>query len=143
MTTEEKKAFLSRYRLAGREAQRREEELRRWESRAASVTQGWGGEPGGSPRGDALQQAVEKMLELREELGRQLLRELSLRREVEEAVAGLEDPKLRQLLRLRYLDGLTWERLAERMALDCRWVQRLHARALEALTLESHGGPVV
>ena len=143
MTREEKKAYLSRYRLAGREVRRLEEELGRWESRAASVTPGYGGEPGGSPRGDALQQAVERILELREDLGRQLMAEVSLRREMGAAIGSLEDPKLRLLLRLRYLDGLTWDELAEKMDLDPRWVRRLHVRALDRLTLESPPSQVV
>ena len=34
------------------------------------------------------------------------------------------------MLELYYIDGLTWEDVAQRMGLDVRWVYRLHGRAL-------------
>ena len=56
---------------------------------------------------------------------------------VKDAIASVPDGRLRMLLRYRYVDGMTWERIAVNMNLDARWVRRLHGRALDALTLES------
>lgn len=68
---------------------------------------------------------------------------VALCRQIEAAIDALPDGRQRLLLRLRYIDGRTWEQIAVRMALDYRWVLRLHGRALEQLAIESHYGPVI
>ena len=55
---------------------------------------------------------------------------------VERAISALP-PELRMLMRYRYIDGITWERIAVNMCMDARWIRRLHGRALSVLTLES------
>jgi len=130
MTNEEKKAWLGRYRLAGLEVQRLTEEIARWETQATTLTARYGGSPGGGTE-DPLQRSVEKILELRDELARQLQRQLTLRQEIEEAIAGVEDERLRELLRLRYLHGWTWERVAERLKCSQQWAHRLHIDATQ------------
>ena len=53
--------------------------------------------------------------------------------EISAVIAQVEDPKFRQLLRLRYLSFLKWERIAEIMGCDVRTVHRLHGRALQMI----------
>ena len=60
------------------------------------------------------------------------------RKEIETVIETLEDKTLQLLLRYRYIDGMTWEQIAVKMRYDYRWVLRLHGRALERLTIESH-----
>lgn len=52
-------------------------------------------------------------------------------RQIEAAVERMEDPKEKELLRLRYLQDMKWEDVAERMTYDLRWIHRLHGKALE------------
>lgn len=130
MTSAERKAWLSRYRLSELEVRRLSEEIARWESQAAALTARYG-TSGGGGGDDHLQRAVEKMLELRDQLAGQLEERIALRREIEEAIAGVEDERLRELLRLRYLEGWTWEKIAMQMKYSYRQVTRLHERALE------------
>ena len=47
-----------------------------------------------------------------------------------DAIRSVEEPRLSEVLELYYIDGLTWEQVAQRMTLDVRWVYRLHGRAL-------------
>ena len=47
-----------------------------------------------------------------------------------DAIRSVEEPRLSEVLELYYIDGLTWEQVAQRMGLDQRWVYRLHGRAL-------------
>lgn len=129
MSSEEKKAWLNRYHLAGLAIRRLTGEIARWEAQAAALTARYG-ETSSSAGEDPLQRAVEKMLELRDELAQELQRQMVLRREIEEAIRGVEDERLRELLRLRYLEGMTWEGVAERMGYSCRQVTRLHGQAL-------------
>ena len=46
------------------------------------------------------------------------------------AIRAVEDDRLSEVLELYYIDGFTWDQVAERMGLDKRWVFRLHGRAL-------------
>lgn len=137
MTNEEKKAWLNRYRLAGAAVRRLQGEIARWEAQAAALTARYGGASGGGGD-DPLQRAVEEMLAQREELAEELRRQLAIRREIEGAIAQVEDERLRELLRLRYLEGWRWEKIASDWNRDIRWIFRLNSRALDKLTIESH-----
>lgn len=52
--------------------------------------------------------------------------------EVETAIECLE-PRERNLIRLYYCEGLTWEEVCVSMAYSWRQVHRIHAKALEKL----------
>lgn len=134
MSNEEKKTWLNRYRLAGLAVQRLTEEIARWEAQAVALTARYG-EASGSGGEDSLQRAVEKMLELRDELAEELRRQLAIRREIEEAIRVVEDERLQELLRLRYIEGLTWERVAERMGYSYMQINRLHKKGVSELKI--------
>ena len=138
MSSAEKKTWLNRYCLAGLAVQRLTEEIARWEAQAVALTARYG-EASGSSGEDSLQRAVEKMLELRDELAAELRRQLTIRREIEEAIRALEDERLRELLRLRDLEGLTWERVAERMECSQQWIHKLHYDAIAQVDGEKIG----
>ncbi len=69
---------------------------------------------------------VDKQNALQQE-AQTLLEELT---RIEAAVDAVQDDKQQALLRLHYVCGWTWERIARKMRLDVRWVYRLHGRAL-------------
>lgn len=48
-----------------------------------------------------------------------------------ELIDGVCTPERKELLELRYLSGLTWEGVGQRMRYDKRQSQRIHKRALE------------
>jgi DNA-directed RNA polymerase specialized sigma subunit len=48
-----------------------------------------------------------------------------------EMIEGVNAPERKELLELRYLCGMTWERVGQRMRYDKRQSQRIHKRALE------------
>lgn len=54
---------------------------------------------------------------------------------IERAIEKLE-PRERQLMRLHYIDGLTWEQVAVEMAYSWRQVHRIHGDALGKLKEE-------
>lgn len=51
----------------------------------------------------------------------------------EEAIRGLANGQQRSVLELRYICGYSWERIAQTLEMDERWVRRLHGMALEKL----------
>ena len=123
------KEFLRRARSVDRrvdEAQERVERLRaRLESgRMSSVT--------GMPRGGGSNwtETADRLIEL-EQVVNQRTRELvRWKLAAIDAIRGVEEPREAEVLELYYIDALTWEQVAQRMALDLRWVYRLHGRAL-------------
>ena len=132
MTNQEKKEYLSRYRLAGREVQRLEEDIQRLEAQATAITPRYGSEPGGRA-GDKIQGAVDKILELQVRLAEKLEEQIALRREIEGAIDTLPELRLRQIMRYRYIEGWTWEKVAEQMEVSNVHIFRLHSSALKKL----------
>jgi DNA-directed RNA polymerase specialized sigma24 family protein len=55
---------------------------------------------------------------------------------VETAIASLENPKARQLLRYRYIDGLKWEEVCVRIRYGWTQTHELHSQALKQLKAE-------
>lgn len=91
------------------------------------------GMPGAGPDLDRLPRAVERILEAQQRLEAQVRRCLVLRGEVETAICAVQDERLREILRRRYILGQTLEKAAEAMTYDYRWTKRLHHRAVEQL----------
>lgn len=135
MTNQEKKAYLGRYRDNEREIRRTEEEILRWESLSRKTTTTMGAAGGGSNGEDKLQAAVEKIVRWQNRLTLQLAERVRLREEIEAAIGTVEDERLRLLLRYRYIDGWTWERIAVELNYAYRNVTRLHGRALDEIKM--------
>ena len=52
---------------------------------------------------------------------------------IEKAIQTLKEPIDRELMRLKYLYGLTWEEVAERLERSRQWITVLHGRILQKL----------
>lgn len=94
----------------------------------------------GMPRGGSGQNYV---LEGQIDEGDELLALYQAKKaELEEALLAIETaieklrPRERQLVRLHYIDGLTWEQVAVAMSYSWRQVHRIHSNALEKLKEE-------
>lgn len=135
MTSQQKKESLLKYREAIREAERLENEMRRWRSRAEKVTMALKMTPSGSPGSRSLEDAVDRIDALAVQLGAAQRRAVDLRRHIEVSIAQVEDGRLRELLRHRYIDGDTWESIAVKMDYSYMHVCRLHGDALAALKM--------
>ena len=60
---------------------------------------------------------------------------------VESAISEVAHPDHRAILRLRYVDGLTWEQISERTHFNERWCRRLHDRGLAQICPQKATGP--
>ena len=128
------KEFLRRAREVDRrvdEAQERAERLRaKLEAgRMSSVT--------GMPRGGGADwtETADKLIEL-ERVVNQRTRELvRWKLAAIDAIRAVEEPRLSEVLELYYIDGLTWEQVAQRMGITERWALILHGRALLLVTV--------
>lgn len=135
MTNWEKKEFLAQYQWNEQEIQRLREELSRWHDQAGKLT-AYSGELKESRTEEQVLDCVGKMMELERDMAFQLGEKVRLRRLIGQAIEEVEKDSLRQLLRLRYIEGCKWEDIGERMHYDVRWVRRLHDKALEKMTLK-------
>ena len=86
----------------------------------------------GMPRGGAVDWTVtaDRVIELEQRYNEKIREMCRLKQAAQDAIDLVEEARLRELLELYYLDGYTWEQVAETMHLDLRWVYRLHGRAL-------------
>jgi len=132
VTNQEKKRWLRRYRgMKGRSRWLRAE-IARWRAAAERCTTSFSLSRGAGSD-DRLQRAIDRI----DELERQLLDQIAANAEecrlIEAAVAAIGDDRLREVLERRYIEGLRWEEIAERMGYADRHVRRLHGDALTAL----------
>lgn len=136
MTNQEKKAYLLRYRDNEREIRRLQEEILRWESQSRKTTVSFGGAgvTGGNGE-DRLQVAVEKIVRLQKCLAQQVIERIRLSEQIEDAIASVEDERLRLLLRYRYIEGWTWEHIAVELNYSWRQVVRIHGQALSEVKM--------
>ena len=137
MTVDEKKKYLRQYRYLEGRVNSLCDELAKWRSLAERITPVLSDMPKGSG-GDRLPRTVEKIIELEQELDAQIDQMIDTRREIEKAVAAVDDQRLRDVLEQHYIRGLTWGDVAQIMKIDTRWVYRLHIKALQKLTIIIH-----
>ena len=91
----------------------------------------------GMPRSTGAAGGLEGQVALIDAAERRLNRErdraLSLLDQIEDMIEGLEDYRQKTLIRLRYIDGRSWEQIAIEMHWSERTVYNIHGKALEAL----------
>ena len=77
--------------------------------------------------------ALLRLEELTARLEAQMVRCLDVRAQVERAIQAVGDEQQQRILWLRYIRGLTWEKIGHALTLDERWVRRLHTKTLDRL----------
>ena len=132
---ERKKAYLRRYIEAKRmqEVLEREiDELRLDRMIPGSPAQN--GMPHGSGGGD-LSGYVARLDELDRNLHAQLERKLLIREEITEKIDAMSDETEGLILRMKYIHGLSYGKIAEKTGYSRRHTIRLHGQALENFEL--------
>ena len=119
----EKKEWLSMYRLLDQQIDSLIAEEARWRKRALLPTAAGRGE------------AAEKIAALCGRINREIDRLADLRQVMEQVIGRVRDPGLRLLLRYKYIEGFTFEVIADRMHYCWRQILRRHKAALQALPL--------
>ena len=105
------------------------ERQRRYRELAERRTAVYRDTPGGGRRcSSSVEEYVAKIIDL--EIDRRIDEYVDLTREIEAAIDRIPDGRYRDVLRFRYVNGWTWEKIADEMGYDERWVRRLHGWAL-------------
>ena len=121
MGNEEK---LLAYRDAMRELDRLGEELEECRARAESMTASYSMTPGGGGDGRRMEHHALKLAELGDEYALRLGNLAAQRLEVGRIIDAVPDVLTRAALRLRFLDGLTWEQTAAEVGQTRRHINR-------------------
>ena len=90
---------------------------------------------GGGAATDGRMDVVARIVDAERALDAQIDRMLELKEEIAGVIARVPDERMRGLLELRYLNGRTWEEVAEQMNYTTRNIYNLHSAALKVVAL--------
>lgn len=134
MTNAEKKAILLEYPALDRRIKRLQAEKQGWMEKATAVTPVLSDMPKGGGA-DKIQNAVCRIADIEADINREIDRQIDLRERIETAICAIPDGRLRDLMRYRYIDGLTWEQIAVEMHYSYVHICRMHGQALAVIML--------
>lgn len=124
------KEYLSRYLAANREIDALLDQRQQLWDKVTRVTATispdtvMGGQP--TPSSDI----IAKLLDIESEINRKIDLLVDIKRDIEDVINALADDRQRDVLRLRYINGYTWERIAVESHYSYQWVCKLHGYAL-------------
>ena len=72
------------------------------------------------------------MMDVQREIEEKIKELMVETKRAQKLISRLENSKHRMVLEMRYLQGMTWEEIAEQMDYTLRWVHQLHKQALES-----------
>lgn len=126
--------WLSRYRELIEEIDRETREAHYWEDKAVSLSSQ---KLSLAPKSKALKSMPDYVAEFLDiaahcsELGREAQK---AKDEILEAIDSLEELEQRRVLRLKYVDGKTYQQIADHLHYSKRQIYRIHGRALKRVT---------
>lgn len=127
-----RREILMQYRETEQDIARLERELEEWRSRAEWATASYSLAPGcGDER--HLENMVLHLHKLTLELAALVREQAERRRLVGRIIEAFSDSRLREVLRLRYIEGMTFQKIADRLGYCHYQIQRLHRKALAML----------
>ena len=129
----DKKETLMQYRETEREIVRLEREVEEWRSRAERMTYSYSLAPSRGGDGRGMENTVLHLHELTMALAGLLGEQAERRRTVGGIIDAVPDPKLRTVLRLRYIEGETIQQIADDLGYCWHHVNRQHSKALSLL----------
>ena len=128
-----------------RDADRRiDEAMERLERMRAKLEAGRMASRTGMPRGGAVDwtETADRVIELEHRVNARIRERVRQKQAAMDAIDRVEEARLREVLELYYLDGYTWEQVAEQMDMSDRHVKRLHGIALLRVKVPEEGGDV-
>ena len=130
-----KMQYLMRYIDAKRRAKTILDEIRNLEDLATKVTVTFNDMPGGGGADDQLGAIVSHIMDLKADMVTQAKTIKAEQQIVQAVIDAVDDPDQRHLLRLRYINGYKWERVAVEMDYSFRHILRIHGAALSAVRI--------
>ncbi len=126
---EKKKEFLKRYRKAVRREQDILDEIQRLRADKMFPSVCNDGMPRGSSQTD-LSDYIAEIDAAIEDLKEERLEKIKIYREIEMRIRCMKDEDEQEVLRMRYIKGMKWEDIAEKINYSYSGTLKLHGRAL-------------
>lgn len=82
-----------------------------------------------------LEKEVGEIVDLEREIAAEIVKYAQLEKEIRATINRQENHNERLLLRLRYIEFLTWEQIADKMSYSNVQVYRIHKKALQNLKM--------
>ena len=109
------------------------EERQRWQNLALRITPSYSADPKASGTGAGrIQTSIEQIEEWELQLSAKIEEQLKIRKEIERTISLVGNQDYQTLLRMRYIMGYIWERIAEEMHYGSKWIFKMHRKALDA-----------
>lgn len=127
------KEYLSQMWELRKTARRLEEKIQMMEAQATRVTASLTGMPRGTGSGDGVT-VLDALLDVKDLYAQALARTYEKQKELEDFIDAMPHylPKEKMVLRLRYLDLLSWEQIMLELDYSARRVHQLHRIGLDA-----------
>ena len=89
----------------------------------------------GTTRRSKVEDNVLAMVDVHRELKTRIEALMQESKRAEKLISALPDPRHRSVLQLRYLCGMGWDEIADKMQYTLRWVHKLHNEAVGMLQM--------
>lgn len=133
MTYEERKAWLRRYQDALDDYRMATARLEEANAQATKCTASVSSYLGRSGTSDHIPAAVERIEAIREDATQAMAEAKAALIEISAALKKLESRTERIVLAMRYVDGYTWQQVADKCGYSIDWVYALHRTAVKNL----------
>ncbi len=138
MTNKEKKEYLGRYKRLNEQVNQLLLEKQEILALGTKVTPTYSDIPHKSNIGDKTSTTIEKLEEHEQKINQKIDEFIAVKSDIERAIHTVQDDTLRLLMRYRYINGWTWERIAVEMHYTYQWVCQLHGKALNMIIVDSN-----
>ena len=131
----EKIKYLSQYQYLNKEIDRKIESLEFWKNKILNITGTLSDMPKSNKRSDTIATGIATINDIEKEINEEIDKLIKLRKEIEDKINAVDNPKLREILKCRYLDCKSWEEIAYKNNITWRHVYRLHEKALDEIKI--------
>ncbi|WP_352420748.1 hypothetical protein [Proteiniborus sp.] len=132
----EKIKYLNQYKYLNSEIDRKIKQLEDWRNKIYNVTGTLSDMPKNPNRSNTIENGIATIDEIEENINIDIDKLVALRSEIEDKINAIEDLKLRELLKCRYLDCQSWEEIAFRNGYTWRNAYYLHEKALDLIKIK-------
>lgn len=127
------KEYLNQYLILEKRIQLLDEEIAEVEEEQDKCTAELDGMPHGTGLSDKVGELATTLADLKWDLVDLRNEAWKTRARILHTIVSVDDEDYQQLLKLRYIEGMHWNDIADTMYYTRRWVTTLHGRALEYL----------
>lgn len=88
--------------------------------------------PGTHSNQSRIEICVCKIIDLERQIEEEINKSITLQKEIHNLIEEMEDTQEKMILRLRYIESLKWEKIAEELNYSSVQVYRIHKKALKS-----------